>query len=180
MKILKRVLLGLLLLVAAIFITGLFTTKDYKVARNIEINKPKAQVFDYLRLLKNQVNWDAWAKMDPNCKRTFTGDDGQVGFISAWDGNPENVGTGQQKIVAIEEGNKIDYELKFIKPFESVSPVIISTQAVSDSITNISWTMSGHMAYPSNIMLLFMNMEKKLGADFEIGLKNLKGILEKQ
>jgi hypothetical protein len=179
MKILKKILGVFLALIAIMLVVGLILPKDYKVSRSININKPKQLVFDYIRLLKNQDNWSAWAKMDPNMKKTFTGEDGTVGFISAWDGNPENVGTGQQKIVAIDEGNKIDYELKFIKPFESISPTSLSTSAISDSVTTVKWDMSGHMAYPTNLMLLFMNMEKSLGADFDQGLTSLKAILEK-
>ena len=37
----------------------------------------------------------------------------------------------------------------------------------------------GKMNYPMNLMLLFMNMDKMIGKDFESGLKNLKTILEK-
>ncbi len=177
MKILKKILFALGALIAIVLLVALFAPKDYTVTRNMEIKKPKEVVFDYLRLLKNQDNWSAWVQMEPNLQKGYTGTDGTVGFTSAWKG--DKMGEGQQKIIAIDEGNKIDYELKFIKPFESISPTSISTQAVSDSITNVSWTMTGHMGYPSNVMLLFMNMEKNLGGDFETGLKNLKGILEK-
>lgn len=177
MKILKTIGLIILLLIASLLITALFTNKDYAVTRNIQINKPKQVVFDYLKLLKNQDNWSVWSKMDPKQIKTYEGTDGTVGFISKWKGDV--TGEGQQKIIAIDEGNKIDYELKFIKPFESTSPTSMFTTTISDSVTDVKWTMSGHMAYPSNAMLLFMNMEKQLGTDFEVGLKSLKGILEK-
>ena len=36
------------------------------------------------------------------------------------------------------------------------------------------------MAYPMNIMLLFLNMEKMLGPDLQTGLNNLKEILERE
>jgi hypothetical protein len=36
------------------------------------------------------------------------------------------------------------------------------------------------MPVPMNIMLLFMNMDKAVGKDFEQGLVNLKGILKKK
>jgi hypothetical protein len=35
------------------------------------------------------------------------------------------------------------------------------------------------MKYPSNLTMLFMNMEKMVGGDLEKGLQNLKILLEK-
>ncbi|MFC0181067.1 SRPBCC family protein [Pseudarcicella hirudinis] len=111
-------------------------------------------------------------------KKTYSGTDGTVGFISAWEGN-DDVGKGEQEIKKITEGERIDFELRFIKPFEATSPVFMTTQSISDNQTKVTWSMSGNMPYPMNLMLLFMNMEKQIGGDFETGLNNLKGILEK-
>jgi hypothetical protein len=36
------------------------------------------------------------------------------------------------------------------------------------------------MKYPTNLTLLFMNMEKMVGGDLEKGLENLKTLLEIQ
>jgi len=38
--------------------------------------------------------------------------------------------------------------------------------------------MKGHMNYPMNLMLLFMDMEQMIGKDFDQGLANLKTVLE--
>jgi hypothetical protein len=53
------------------------------------------------------------------------------------------------------------------------------TEAVSDNQTKVKWGFSGRMAYPLNLMKLFMNPEKSVGDDFSTGLNNLKTILEK-
>ncbi len=87
--------------------------------------------------------------------------------------------TGQQKIVALQEGRRIDTELKFIEPFESTNRAYISTRAIDPQNTKISWSISGEMPYPGNLMTLFIDMEEALGKDLEKGLKNLKRLLEK-
>ena len=127
MKILKNIFTVVLSVIIVTLIAALFVKKDYSVMREININKPKQVVFNYLKLLRNQDNWSTWSKMEPTMKKTFTGVDGTVGFVSAWEG--KKMGVGQQKIIAIEEGKKIDYELKFIKPFESTSPTSMYTTA---------------------------------------------------
>jgi hypothetical protein len=76
-------------------------------------SKTLESVFSYLKLLKNQDNFSVWAKMDPTMTKTFKGNDGQVGFVSAWDSPMKNVGSGEQEILEIEENVKIVSELRF-------------------------------------------------------------------
>lgn len=167
-------------IVALALIIPAFTKKDYRVEKSITIEKPKGEVFGYTKLLKNQDNFSVWATMDPDRKKTYRGVDGTVGFVSAWNSKKDDVGTGEQEIKKIDEGNRIDYELRFIKPFEATSPAYMTFASGVDGKTKVSWGMSGHMGYPMNLMLLFMNMEEMIGKDFETGLTNLKNILEKK
>jgi Polyketide cyclase / dehydrase and lipid transport len=178
MKTLKKLILGVLILIGLALIAAWFTEKNYSVEREIVINKPKQQVFDYVKYLKNQNNYSKWATLDKNMKTSFKGTDGTVGFVSAWDSENSELGTGEQEITKISDGDRIDYELRFIKPFEGISPAYMSTESVSDSVTKIKWGMSGTMAYPTNIAMWFMDM-KMIGDDFDTGLTSLKGILEK-
>lgn len=179
MKILFIILIALVSLVALLLVVGLFMKKEYHVVREIVINKPKQSVFDYIKLLKNQNKYSVWATMDANMKTEFTGTDGTPGFISAWDSKEKNVGKGAQEILSVVDGEKVDYEIRFIKPFESTSTASMATFSVNENQTKVSWAFTGKMKYPMNLMLLFMNMEKMIGNDLQSGLNNLKGILEK-
>lgn len=180
MKILKYILIGLLSILALALITALFTKKEYAVEREIAINKPKTEVFEYVKLLKNQDNYSVWAQRDPHMKKEFTGTDGMVGAVSKWDSDMKEVGKGEQEIKQIMEGERIDYELRFIEPFEATDNAYMSFSSTDSTQTNVKWGFNGKMNYPMNIMLLCMDMDKMLGADLETGLKNLKAILEKQ
>ena len=165
-------------IIAALLIAGLFIPKGMKATREIIINKPNAEVFNYIKQLKNQDNYSKWGSMDPDMKKEYRGTDATVGFVSAWEGN-KKVGTGEQEITGIEEGRKLSTELRFIKPFKSVAQSSMTTEALSDNSTKVSWGFEGQMNYPMNIMKLFMNMEKSIGNDFSTGLNNLKVLLEK-
>jgi hypothetical protein len=178
MKILFIILIALVSLVALLLLVGLFMKKEYHVVREIVINKPKQPVFEYIKLLKNQNKYSVWATMDANMKTEFTGTDGTPGFISAWDSQEKNVGKGEQEILSVVEQEKVDYEIRFIKPFESTSTASMATVSVNENQTKVSWAFTGKMKYPMNLMLLFMNMEKMIGNDLQKGLDNLKGILE--
>lgn len=178
MKILRNILFGIVGLIVLVFIVSFFLKKEYSVTREVVINKPKVEVFNYLKYLKNQENFSVWAKMDPDMKKEFKGTDGTVGFVSSWDSKKDYVGKGEQEIKAIVPGERIEYELRFIEPFKSTSPAYIETVALGDDKTKVIWGFKGYMGVPSNLMLLIMDFEKLLGNDLQNGLDNLKAELE--
>lgn len=173
----KKILMILVGIIAIVCIMGMIAPKDFKVEKEIVINKPKAEVFEYVKYLKNQDNFSVWAKKDPGMKKDFSGTDGTVGCIASWDGNDE-VGKGAQELKGIIEGERLDFELRFEKPFEATNQAYMTTESIDDSQTKVKWGFSGSMAFPMNIMLLFMNMDKMVGKDFSDGLANLKTVLE--
>lgn len=178
-KALKITLIVILVLVGLPLIIALFVKKDYAVSREVTINKPKSEVFAYILMLKNQDNFSVWANRDPNMKKEYRGTDGTVGFVSAWESQNKEVGKGEQEIKAIKDGERIDYELRFMEPFEATDNAYMTTEAVSDSSTKVTWGFNGRMPYPMNLMLLGMDMEGMLGKDLQQGLDNLKVELEK-
>jgi hypothetical protein len=179
MKILKRILLFIAAIIAIALITALFVKKEIKAEREVVINKSKQEVFDYIKYVKNQDNFSKWNKMDPGMKKSYTGTDGTVGFSYAWDSKKDDVGKGAQTITGIKEGERLDCDLHFIKPYESSAKSYFTTTAINDSTTKVAWGFDSKMPYPFNLMRLFMDMEKAVGDDFSTGLSNLKTVLEK-
>lgn len=176
MNIIFKILIVLLIIVAIPLILALFIKKEYHVAREITIHQPRQIVFDYIRFLKNQEHYSKWVMMDPNMKKTLTGTDGTVGFTYAWDGN-KAAGKGAQEIIKINQGEGIDVQVRFIKPFEGIAYTPITTYFVAPDQTRVKWEMKGTSAYPLNFTNLFV--DKMLGNDLEASLITLKGILEK-
>jgi ribosomal protein S8 len=182
MRILKRILMVLIGLIAVLLIVALFIPEQIVVIRKITIHRNQIEVFDYVKHLKNQEKYGVWWKADPNMKITTSGIDGTVGYIHAWKSTDDNVGEGQQKIISLHEDStsgKMEIELKFIKPFKSNNPSYISTASKSKKSTIVTWAITSHMPYPMNLLGAVINMEKMLGDDLDQGLKNLKVILEK-
>lgn len=164
-------------IVVVIIILAAIAPKTYEVNRKITINKPVSEVFEYLKYVKNQDHWGPWNSRDPEMKQTHTGVDGTVGFINKWESDHKQVGHGEQEIVRIEEGVSMETELRFLKPWKSVSQGYLRTSE-SNGGTEVTWGFHGTNKVPMNIMMLFFNMDKAVGKDFEEGLANLKRILE--
>ena len=76
-------------IIALLIIIALFVKKEYSIFRAITINKPRQEVFNYIKYLKNQDLYSKWVMRDPNMKKDFTGTDGTAGFIYAWEGNKQ-------------------------------------------------------------------------------------------
>jgi hypothetical protein len=180
MNVLKKVLLGLAVIIAIPLIAALFLEKTYHVEREVVINKPVSVVFSYVKQLKNQENYSVWSMMDPNMKKEYLGTDGTVGFVASWSSDNKQVGVGEQEIKAIVENERLDFELRFFKPFKATDAAYMTTIAVSDTQTKVVWGFNGRMKYPMNLMLVTMNMDKMLGDALQTGLDNLKGLLEKE
>jgi hypothetical protein len=167
----------LLAIITLILFLGLIAPKNYEVNRSIIIDKPLSDVFHYLKLIKNQNDWSPWKKKDPNMTQTFEGTDGEVGFVSKWEGN-KDVGTGEQEILSIVENESIVTELRFLKPWKSQSTGYLKVEEISTNETKVIWGFSGRNPFPFNIFMLFFNFEKAVGKDFEEGLNSLKEQLE--
>jgi uncharacterized protein YndB with AHSA1/START domain len=175
MKILKIILIVLAVIIAIPLIAGLFIEKDFNIERQITINKPRNEVFEYVRYIKNQNRFSVWTNLDPNMKQEFRGIDGTVGFVSAWHSEDSGVGTGEQEIKSIREGERVEFELRFKKPFENTAMAYMTTEDTGNE-TLVKWGMNGHMNYPMNVMSVLMR--STLGKDLQTGLNNLKNIME--
>jgi len=180
----KKLLIGIvgliILLVAVAAVLSFVLPTALKAERDVTINKPKAEVFAYAKMLKNQNDWGPWFKKDPAMKQEFRGTDGTVGFVSAWNSANDEVGEGEQEIKNITEGERVDTELRFKRPFETKSNAYIITEAAGDNRTKVRWGFNGSVPRPMNLMFLFVDFDKETGKDFDAGLSTLKSILEKQ
>lgn len=176
-----NILLITLSVIAAVIaiplIIALFVKKKYRIEARITVKNSTPNVFNYIKLVKNQEHYSKWVMADPNMKKTLTGIDGTVGFIYAWNSEDKGVGQGEQEITALVENKKMNSEIRFLKPFEGKSHVAMLTDSTGVSETEVTWSMEGKSKYPMNIMNLFMG--KILYKDMQISLQNLKNNLEK-
>ena len=172
-------LIILIVLIASPFILALFAGNEFTIEKNIIIHQPLQQVFDYIRLLKNASNYNKWVMQDPNLTKDFKGTDGQIGFIYCWDSQVKQVGKGEQEITGIQEGIRVDYEIRFIRPFVGTSLAYLLTEKISDQQTSVTWVFKGTKNYLMKVLHLIFKLEKVLGKDLAESLTNLKTLLEK-
>ncbi|CAN5128925.1 SRPBCC family protein [soil metagenome] len=177
MSILINILIGIAGLVVLLLLVAAFLKKDYMVSQSAIINQPKQVVYNYVKLIKNQQNYNKWVMADPNARIAERGVDGSPGFVYAWDSDNKQVGKGEQEILKLADGERIDSEVRFEKPFKNVAQIYMTTEVINEGQTRITWAMYGKNPYPMNLMNLFI--PGMLARDMNESLNNLKRMLER-
>jgi hypothetical protein len=149
-----------------------------KIEKSLDINRSSKEVFDYLKITKNQDNFSVWNMSDPSMKKTYQGTDGSVGFVYGWDSTNKNVGAGEQEIKGIDEGKKIEYEIRFFRPMQNTGITSFLINSKGKNLTSVVWTFDSPSKFPFS--LLSPIFKRMLGKDLEKGLGNLKALLEKK
>jgi uncharacterized protein YndB with AHSA1/START domain len=177
MDVLKKILYAIGALVALILIVAAIMPKDLNLESEVIIAKPKQVVFDYVKILDNQKYYSKWVMLDPNVKMSMTGTDGTVGAISAWESSMDDVGVGEQEIKTIVDGERIEYELRFKKPFEATDSAYTTFEAIDSTHTKVINGFRSKMPFPMNLMMPMVR--KMLTTDMAINMKNLNEQLSK-
>lgn len=179
MNILKTILKGVGLLIILLLVAAFFVSNEMKYQSSVNIDAPIEQVWENVNSLSDLDKWSPWNEKDPNMEQTISGNDGTVGAIQKWKSDQEDVGTGSQEILKLEAPKNILLGLKFQEPFESEAQAFVKLEKEGNG-TKATWGFESEMPYPMNLMLLFMDMEESIGADYQKGLRNLKVLSEKK
>lgn len=176
MKILKYLGLGIVAMLIIVLVVALFVPKTFEYEKSISINAPIDSVWLRTNSLAALDKWSPWNDHDPKMKKEMAGEDGTVGAKQSWES--AIVGCGSQTIEAVQKPILLETKLDFLKPHESHGKAYV--KLVADGAgTKVTWGMTGSMPYPFNVMILFMNMEKAMGKDWDNGLSKLKSLSEK-
>jgi Polyketide cyclase / dehydrase and lipid transport len=163
--------------IAAVFILAASKPATFSVERAIGIKAPAERIFPLINDFHQWVSWSPYENKDPAMKRSYSGPESGRGAVYGWEGN-SNVGSGRMEILDASVPSKILIKLDFFKPFEGHNTAEFTMLPQGDA-THLSWVMRGPAPFISKLMQVFMNLDRMIGKDFEIGLANLKKLTEK-
>lgn len=148
----------------------------YEVERTTSIAAPPEQVFAHLVDYHRWGAWSPWEDLDPAMTKSYTGETGQIGACYHWTGN-RKVGEGRMTTTAIDEPNRIEIDLEFVKPFKSQADNTFLVEPSGDG-SSVTWRMNGTHTVLSRLMGIVKSMDSLIGPDFEKGLAKLKKVCE--
>ncbi len=169
---LKKILLALVLILAALILVVATRPAEFRIARSHSIAAPPGVVFALVNDFHQWNAWSPWAKLDPAMQQTHAGAPAGTGAIYSWAGN-HAVGEGRMTITDSRPSELIRIRLEFQKPFAALNTTEF-TFAPTGQQTTVTWNMTGTNNFMARAFGLFMNMDKMVGDDFEKGLVQMK------
>lgn len=163
-------------LIAIVLIYAATKPDTFHVERSIDVKAPPEKLF---ALVNDFHQWEAWSpyNKDPAMKKTYSGSASGKGAMYAWEGN-KDVGRGEITITDTTEPKEIVMALHMIEPFEGRNHVVLSFDAKRDA-TTVTWALEDQHTYLLKIISTFLNLDRMIGKDFEVGLAKLKAAAEK-
>lgn len=171
-----KIALVVIILIAVIVIYAASKPDHFHVECSVSIKAPAEKIFALINDLHLWNDWTPYNK-DPNMKKTFSGSALGVGAHYAWEGNKE-VGKGEITIRTSTLPQRIEFDLHMIEPFEGHNLATFTFTPDGDT-TKVTWSLDDKQKLMVKVMSLFMDMDKMIGKDFEVGLAQLKVLAEK-
>jgi|tagenome__1003787_1003787.scaffolds.fasta_scaffold20924601_4 hypothetical protein len=172
---LKKLLIGIVVVLAAF--AGYAATRPdaYHVERSAKIEAPAPVIFSQIENFRAWAAWSPWEKLDPNLKRSYDGPPSGVGAKYAWAGNKQ-VGKGRMETIESQPPTLIKERLEFIEPFAGLAETAFQLVPDGERNTTVTWRMDGKNNFVGKVFGIFMNMDKMVGGDFDRGLASLRQV----
>jgi hypothetical protein len=168
---LKKILLGLVAIIAIILIVAAFQPAEYHVERSAVVPASPSVVYAQVNDFHNWGQFNPWQELDTNAKITFEGPMNGQGAKFNWEGNSD-MGSGNMTITATKPNERVDIAMHFIKPMEGEATTAFQLQPDGTG-TKVTWSMDGKNNLIGKVFCLFMNMDKMIGGQYEKGLAKL-------
>ncbi|MCJ7757198.1 MAG: SRPBCC family protein [Gillisia sp.] len=151
--------------------------KEFEISRTVVINCPKEEVFNLVRQLKKEHLWMPWFADNYDGILKYKGEDGKLDALLYWKGH-KRFYEGTQNITKIQQGKIIETKFSIVKPFRMILLEYKGLKEIDDNKTKMVWGIKGYLAFPFSVLALIQPVDNAYGKDLELGLKNLKTILE--
>jgi Polyketide cyclase / dehydrase and lipid transport len=175
-EIMTIVAIMLVIVIAAVLILAGAKPDKFSVERAIGVKAPPEKIFPLINDFRRWRSWSPYEDRDPALKRSYSGAESGKGAVYAWEGN-RNVGSGRMEILQASVPTTIVIKLDFLRPFEGHNTAEFTMLPQGDT-TRLTWKMHGPAPLMSRVMQVFMDLDRMIGKDFEVGLANLKKFTE--
>jgi hypothetical protein len=171
-----KILIAVAVIVVVFIVVVAMQPSVFRVTRSTTMSAPAPAVFAQVNDFHKWEAWNPWGKIDPAMKQTYEGASAGVGAIYTWVGN-KNVGEGRMTLTESHPSDLIRIKLEFFKPLAGTN-IAEFTFKPEGNQTAVTWSMTGKNNFMAKAIHLFMNMDKMIGGQFEVGLAQMKSIVE--
>lgn len=174
MKIVKKVLLFFIFLIAVTASVGFFLPQDWAVERSIVIKAPKDQIYPYVANFRDGwLQWSSFDKQDPSIEYRYEGELQGAGAKRSW--TSSKMGNGSQEITKADIENGIEFTLTMDNQFKINGFIRFETLENGTKVTWKDWGTASSNPF-QRIMVNLMDF--MMGKAFEESLTTLKSKVE--
>jgi len=170
---LKKILIGLVVIIVILVVIGFLLPTEYEVSRYIVIDAKPSKVHDHVGDLKRWEDWMVWKEQDPTIEITFGKRTTGVGARQTWTGKD---GEGEIVFTSSDSKRGVEYDMSMNQSQYTAKGSILYEELGKS--TRVTWTMSGDWPLPvvgGYMVLLFKPM---MGDSFEQSFSKLKSLIE--
>jgi len=172
-RVLKKILIGIGVLIVLALIAGFFMPEEWKVEETIMIDAPPESIHAWVGNLRRWPQWTPWnEEMDPTVEYSYEGPEEGAGQISKWNG--KKAGEGELTVTKSSPKTGLFYDLWFADT-DAVSKGSIMYEHVPDQKgTKVTWSNLGALGRNPLLRLFGPVIEGAVSDDFSKGLAKLK------
>ncbi|MEM6640505.1 MAG: SRPBCC family protein [Pseudomonadota bacterium] len=175
MGIVKKIVLGLVAVIALLAVGGFFLPADQRVEREVVIEASSERVYDVVRDFDQFNSWSPWFDLDPDARYEQSGTAGTVGSSHAWVSEKPEVGSGRQTITSLTPYSNVSINLEF----DGQPPARTEFRlAETGDATRVVWTFETNLGANPLMRYFGLVIDKFVGRDYEKGLSQLKVYIE--
>ena len=175
MRFLKRLVIIALGCVVLAALIAFALPREVHVSRSISIDAPPDEVFPLVNSLQEGQKWSPWLSLDPETRVAFSGPDAGVGNRLDWRSENPKVGAGTQIISASTPDRHVETTLDFGEMGTARAAFELEPAGTG---TLIIWHFSTDTGLNPVARWTGLMMDRWVGRDYEIGLRNLKTLVE--
>ena len=175
MRVLKRIAVGVGMLLILLLVIGWFLPSTFQVARSVDVAAPPEKVYALVADPRGWRRWSVWNQRDPAMQITYSGPPSGTG--AKWEWKSKSQGDGAMTFTAAEPPRRVAFDLYF-PDFGTTSKGELAFEP-RGATTHVTWTMNGDMGKNPLFHWMALAADGMIGKDFEAGLAGLKSAAEK-
>ena len=170
---LKKILIGLVVIIVILVGIGFALPTEYEVSRHIVIDAKPSKIHDHVGDLRRWEDWMVWRDEDPTIETTFGKKTTGVGARQTWTGKD---GEGEIVFTSSDSKRGVEYDMSMDQGrYKAKGSILYEEMGKS---TRVTWTMDGDLPMPVVGGYLALIFKLQIGELFAQGLSRLKSQIE--
>lgn len=167
------IFITIIVLLAILVAVGMSLPKEFYLERSVNIAADRETIHTYVGDLEKWKVWTPWESLDPSLEVTVGEQSSGVGASQTW---VDQTGGGRLVVTESSPKSGIVYDLHFTD-YPKVDASIAYERRSNGSI-DVTWIMTGSVPAPIIGGIFATMMESQLSPLLDLGLNNLKEIVE--